>query len=345
MPEPIRVLHVGVDHPHAAGWRTLLDRAPGVAVVGHVTDATGRADTLTGPLRDKPVHQNLDQALTQIPCDAALVTLSNDQTVSACETLCAAGKHLLLEKPVCGTAADMQRITDAIHRAGLVAEVAYTWRCHPISRNIRRLVAQGHIGRILAAELRMLATYVSLRGADHYLFRRSVSTGGYFSWLACHWIDLLHYLVDEPVVAVAAITQTLTSEPIDVEDVGGAVLQLASGAVVNLHCGYVLPEGKDLYVGLNGDHGWVRWPDAGDRCHVHSDRPEWASQPEQSLDVHVDHTGGYSGQMGRELLGRFAERIQGQGEPINPPEQNVACLRVIDAIYESARTGGRVDLT
>ena len=344
MSEAIRLLHVGTDHPHAQGWRALFDHIDGFEVVAHVTEANGRSDTLCGAHRRKPVYQDLACALSEVACDAALVTLPNNETVSAVEALCAAGKHLVLEKPVAGTAQDMQRITDLVNQAGRVAEVAYTWRCHPVSCEIRKLVAEGYIGKVYLGTFRMLATYVALRGSGHYLFKRSVSTGGYLSWLACHWIDLMLFVLQEPVVAVTGITRTMTSEPIDVEDVGGAVLELGSGAVVTLACGYVLPGGKDLYVGLNGDRGWVHWPDGDDEFEAQSDRMEWAHCPKRAMRFDVDRSGGYGGQMSRTLLANFARRIEGAGEPINPPENNVACLRIIDAIYESSRTGRRVEL-
>lgn len=342
MADVIRMLHVGPDHPHARGWRTQFDGADAFEVVAYVTAGDGHADTLRNADPATPVYSDLDQALQQIECDAALVTLPNNETVAACRTLCAAGKHLVLEKPVTGTAQEMQRITDMVNEAGVVAEVAYTWRCHPVSVAVRTLVSDGYIGQVYLGEFRMLATSVLLRGADHYLFSRAVSTGGYFNWLACHWIDLMHFLMQESVVSVTGITHTMTPEPITVEDIGGAVVQFESGAVATLHCGYVLPDGKDLYVGLHGDRGWIRWPDGSEQLTAQSDRSEWARKPRRTIRRKVAKSGGYGGQTGRDFLANFALRVKGEGEPINPPENNVACLKVIDAIYESTRTGRRV---
>src|SRR5439155_26719228 len=121
---------------------------------------------------------------------------------------------------------------------------------------------------------------VTSRDPRSYLFSDAVSGGGILHWLGCHWIDLFLHFFREPVVAVSALTGTLSGEPIDVEDVAAVSLRFAGGALVSLHAGYLTPRGEaagDSALRLYGRQGWAAWQIGSDAVDAFSVHPTWAT--------------------------------------------------------------------
>jgi len=65
-----------------------------------------------------------------------------------CIAAAAAGKHVLCEKPLARTAAEAQRMLDAVTRAGVKHMVAFNYRFVPAIRQARDLIAAGALGEI-----------------------------------------------------------------------------------------------------------------------------------------------------------------------------------------------------
>jgi predicted dehydrogenase len=84
--------------------------------------------------------------------DAVYVSLPNhlhaDWSIAALE----AGKHVLCEKPLALTVADIDRMIEAAHRTGNVLQEASAPRFHPQTSDIASIVASGRLGRILLCQ-------------------------------------------------------------------------------------------------------------------------------------------------------------------------------------------------
>src|SRR5258705_7286127 len=57
-----------------------------------------------------------------------------------------AGKHVLCEAPLAGSASDAQRVIDAARYAGVFLMEVYAYRCHPLAEDLARRLASGAIG-------------------------------------------------------------------------------------------------------------------------------------------------------------------------------------------------------
>src|SRR5438034_148634 len=79
---------------------------------------------------------------------------------------------------------------------------------------------------------------VARRAADHYLFDPAASGSGFFSWLACHWLDTLLYVTGQSIVGVTARTGVFGAVETKVEDGGVAILDLANGGIATFLGGY-----------------------------------------------------------------------------------------------------------
>ncbi|TFV91542.1 Gfo/Idh/MocA family oxidoreductase [Blastococcus sp. CT_GayMR20] len=79
-----------------------------------------------GAQYDVPGFADLDELLAQV--DAVSLAVPPDVQVGLAERCAAAGKHLLLEKPIALKLADADRLVTAVHDAGVASLVFFTFR-------------------------------------------------------------------------------------------------------------------------------------------------------------------------------------------------------------------------
>ena len=106
----------------------------------------------------------------------------------------------------------------------------------------------------------MVTSDVKRRDPEHYLFERETSTGGFFNWLACHYLDLLLYVTGERITAVTARTGNFGATDIEVEDGGVVILDLSGGGIATFIGGYWMPRwaGEAQWT-IRGSERWVHW--------------------------------------------------------------------------------------
>ncbi|MCY3554189.1 MAG: Gfo/Idh/MocA family oxidoreductase [Gemmatimonadetes bacterium] len=265
----VKIGFLGVAHPHARPhFRTLelLDEVSGIVAWDEDDEALERLRREDHP-KLEPGQPTFDQIMERedIPIVVSLAT--NDRNPEWVIRAAKAGKHVLTEKPVAASSADMAPLLDAVRGAGVRLGVYYTWRSHPIVNDLRALIDAGVIGKLLSVEGRMVTSQVRFRDPSHWLFRKRIAGGGILSWLGCHWIDAIRYITRDEVAAVTAIVDTLNEQPIDVEDTAGVIMRMGSGAIATLHAGYLLPTSQagylsgsyDTYLGFRGLEGNITW--------------------------------------------------------------------------------------
>lgn len=365
----IRLAFVGVDHPHGAHWRQLLgnvaDRAQITALVpgyGYRPDGQGGKGGMTS-LEERfaqlPRFASVGDLLAAAEFDAAVVCLSNKEGPLAIAELLKAGKPVLAEKPVGMSAEQVLPILEAVYgtRDPLAAEKAvprvafqtgYMWRYDELATRLRIMHQEGRFGKLISAELTFVTSDIRRRGADHYLFDPAESGGGFFSWLACHFLDLLFYVTGESVVGVTARTGQFGVTDVPVEDGGVAVLDLSGGGIATFLGGYWLPRwAGESHWRIRGSERWVEWqpgrPGTGGAIDIHGPQPQWHAM-EESFSLPVDATPGYGGRRGLALVTDWLDAISsGRNTCRNTALSMFHTLSLLDAIAQSSRDGRRVE--
>ena len=93
-----------------------------------------------------------------------------------------------------------------------------TSRNDPVMLDVKRSVEGGALGDIMAVEARQVTSQVRYRDPSFWLFDKAKAGSGILSWLGCHQIDALCYLLGDSIESVAAMVATKNPFPIDVED-------------------------------------------------------------------------------------------------------------------------------
>ena len=279
--------------------------------------------------------------------DAALVCLPNDKGPEAVIQLAQAGKHILLEKPGAGNAADARRMAEAVREAKVAFQNGFMWRYDELTNRLRDMVRDGRFGRLISVEMTYATSNVDRRGPEHYLFDEAQSGGGFFNWLACHHLDLLSYVTSETITGVTARVGVFGKLKTAVEDGGSAILDLAGGGLATFTGGYWHPRWmNDVRWTLRGTERWVHWDpgrtDTGGVLEIHGPQPQFMAMDEV-FELPPDEVSGYGGQRMIDLLRDWLRAIREGDNCRNTPESTIATLEIIDAIYEASAKAKRID--
>lgn len=346
----INIGAIGVFHPHGPGHLAALAACPEVerifiwdqdeAEARFVAEGMERGEFATGGLEglladaDVPIFVNL-----QRDCDAAAVTIAALR----------AGKWVYGDKPGAHNAAQMAEVAAVSEATGNHFCPCYANRLMSTAGDVSRLLRSGAIGEVWSFNAQWMTSQVALRGAENWLFHSRYSAGGILTWLACHWIDLLRFVLGDEVTDVMAMVATQCDADIDVEDTASVILRFSQGAVGTVRAGYALNpfpqyETTDLYLQFEGSQGGLTWyvrgPDTG--YLLRSSHPEHAGVRHIKAPPPATGTGqGYSA----DFWAAFLAAWQARKPPPATAHDALAVLRVIEAAYQSSADGIRVRLT
>jgi predicted dehydrogenase len=216
-PVAVGVLGVGVwGEKHARVYQSV----PEAELVGVFDDDTARAASIAAQhgCRAFPSADALIAA-----CEAVSVAVPTAGHRAAAERVAAAGRHVLVEKPMAPTVEDADAMIECARRAGVRLQVGQVERFNPAL-----LAARPHVSRPMFIEAHRLALFQP----------RSLDIDVVFD-LMIHDIDLVLDAVGEPPASVSAVGVAVLSEN---EDIANARLEFRDGCVANLTASRVSQE-------------------------------------------------------------------------------------------------------
>jgi len=215
-----------VAYAHAASWL----KNPHVKIVHVGSRRRESAQALVDKFGlDCTVGAGYEEMLRDDRVDIVNISGPNqvhtEQGIAAAE----AGKHLLMEKPMCVTMAENRALRDAVVRAGVRSVVSFVLRWNPLFDNLKALLAAGAIGKLFYVEVDYwhgLAPWWS-----GWEWGRYQKYGGSTMLLGgCHAMDAIRWFAGEEIVEVAAYGNNVKGNfEFDANVV--AILKFQSGAI------------------------------------------------------------------------------------------------------------------
>jgi predicted dehydrogenase len=345
----LRLAFLGIDHPHGSHWRQQIANFSGQAeFVAFVPSFGGGTASLEERYAQLPRYETVTELLAKAQFDAAVVAMSNRDGPPAIVELANAGKHIVAEKPVAAGAENARRIANAVEKSGIAFQTGYMWRYDDICCRLKRMVEQKAFGQLISVEMTFVTSDVARRGPDHYLFDPDAGRDGFFSWLACHWLDTLFFVTGRAVVGVTARTGVFGATPTKVEDGGVAIFDLEGGGIATFLGGYWHPRwaGESRWA-IRGSQRWVHWDAARKGTNgvleIHGPQPQWHAM-EEVFTAPEDKTQGYGGQKGFLMVQDWLDCIRtGRRDNRNTFRGMAATLELIDAVLQSSREGRRIE--
>lgn len=231
-----------------------------VALVDAIPDAAeSLADFIEKSGRPRPsVHTTLEDAFAATDIHlVALATPSGLHIQQGLEVL-AAGKHVVIEKPLdvdLSRAQEIEAAATEAARRGVVASVISQHRFDQASVAVADAVARGRFGRLTSA----IASVAWWRGQGYYdsgdwRGTWSMDGGGALMNQGVHTVDLLLWFMGRP-VEIHAHTARLAHERIEVEDTAVATVTFENGGLAVLHATTAAYPGLTVRVQLMGSEG------------------------------------------------------------------------------------------
>ncbi|MDQ0827276.1 UDP-N-acetyl-2-amino-2-deoxyglucuronate dehydrogenase [Arthrobacter sp. B2I5] len=315
-----------------------LEAFPEVRIVALVDAIPAASESLADFIEKKggprpPQFTTLQEAFGAVDIDlVALATPSGLHIQQGLEVL-AAGKHVVIEKPLDVDLTRAQEIEAAAKEAagkGIVASVISQHRFDQSSVAVADAVAKGRFGRLTSA-IASVAWWRSQGYYDSGDWRGtwSMDGGGALMNQGVHTVDLLLWFMGRP-VEIHAHTARLAHERIEVEDTAVATITFENGGLAVLHATTAAYPGLTVRVQLMGSEG---------SAVVDNDRLQY---------FHSKDAGGESADMGlqgggnqaEEELAKYPEEDYKAADPTVYPAGHVRQYRDILAAIAGGRQAG-----
>ncbi|NUQ64834.1 MAG: Gfo/Idh/MocA family oxidoreductase [Pirellulales bacterium] len=191
-----------VAYAHAASWL----KNPHVKIVSVSSRKKESAQKLVDKVGlDCEVGDDFDRILKDGRAD--IVNLSGPNHVHTPQGVAAAqaGKHILMEKPMCVSMEENRALRDAVAKAGVKSVVSFVLRWNPLFENIKSLLAAGAVGELFYIEVDywhgLAEWWTGFDWGRTYASGRSTMlTGG------CHAVDAIRWFAGNEVAEVSAFS-------------------------------------------------------------------------------------------------------------------------------------------
>ncbi|MCD6405740.1 MAG: Gfo/Idh/MocA family oxidoreductase [Planctomycetes bacterium] len=298
---------------------------------------------------DVPYCLTWEELLSTKCIDAVYVATPHYLHAPAVVQAAAAGKHVLVEKPIATTIADADRMIEACRKADVALSVAFSGRYSEHVAVVKEIIEAGAIGKIIGIDCGSY-TYKpesywtggwTGRVKTDWRVSKQKSGGGVFLTNLIHTIDMMRYVTGLEVVSVASNYDTFKTN-VEVEDYIVTIMRFGNGAIGAARAATIV-EGKAPPEALEGDRiiglgGQIFI--APEAVHVFFSRPYEDYKPGRWHKIRAERT--WAGV--DSLVTGFSKAVlAGKTPPITGLDGKKA-LEVCVAAYRSGETGQVVSL-
>lgn len=298
------------------------------------------------------VPRSPEELIGREDVDAVIIGVPNQFHAPYAVQALEAGKHVLLEKPMGLNADAARQIFAAYQKSGKVLMVAHQMRFEAVPMQIKAQVERGELGRIYTAKTGWFRRK-GIPGWGTWFTRMDQSGGGPLIDIGVHMLDLALYLMGNPKpVSVFGATYAefgpkrrgigTWGKPnwdgiYDVEDLATALIRMEDGSTLTLEVSWAVHMDTDNtpFIHLMGTEGGASYRGGQGKLLTEKfDRP---------LETELRKPDNDEGERLR-LSRHFLECVQEGKTPISSALTGLTNNLVLDAIYESSRTGNEVKL-
>ncbi len=319
-------------------------------LLGFVDSSFSRAKEMAKQFGGK-AYPSADAMLADPDLHAVSVCVANTAHAEVTLKALAAGKHVLLEKPMAVTLQECQDIVDAARDTGKIVMLGHNQRFAKAHVQARQMIQEGKIGKPLTFRTAFGhgGPECWTNNPDSWFIHKDRAAFGVLADLGIHKTDLMHFLLDDPIVTVSAQMGTLdkrypTGELIDLEDNATCLYRTRDGVMGTMHVSWTFYAAEDNATRVFGTEGVLRMYD--DPVYSLIYEPVGGDIQRFQLDdltSNEDQKAGLRTNTG--VIDAFVESVlSGKRSPIDAAEA-MRAMKVIFGAVESAQTGRSVDIT
>lgn len=229
-----------------------LARSPLCELVA-VSDLDSSRATAAAP--GAKFYADANELISAVDVDAVIISTPPPLHEPLATGAAAAGKHVLVEKPMAATPDACERMMLAARQAGTLLTVGYNHRYFEGLKLARDVIASGDIGA-----LTHVRAYTGHGGLAEFkapwMYDKNVMGGGAFMDNGTHVIDLVRYMVGDPTEVFGLATNKVWG--LGVEDQAIALVRTADGVTASIEASWHEWRGYRFHIEAYGDRGMVR---------------------------------------------------------------------------------------
>jgi predicted dehydrogenase len=333
----MRLMQIGVGG-FGRSWAELAARAPGIELVAVVDpDPAARAwaaDALGLP--PEAVVATADEAFARFDAEGVSIVTPPPTHYSLTVAALAAGRHVLLEKPLATSLAEAREMIAAADRAGRFVMVSQNYRMRPPVEAARQFVRSGALGALVAVKIAFRRDTRAAWPTDNfrYAMRHPLVLD-----MTIHHADLLRSITGHEVDTVYARGWRVPDSPYVHDPAVIATMTLSGGATV-VYDGDWAARGSETsgnadweFIGERGRLWWTGDPDDALRGQL---TLEPADEPARTLEF-----GGSDEALSDRpaSLQAFRRAVETGVEPETAARDNIRSLAIVLACVESIERG------
>ncbi len=276
--------------------------------------------------------------------DAVLICAETAYHAELVELAAAAGKTIIVQKPLCLTLEEADRICEAVAKHGARFTLAWQMRVDPQNLRMKQLVESGELGQLFMVRRRHTLSTHTWPGFAKLWHNDPKLNRDIWADDAAHPIDFIHWLLGFP-DTVTAEMDTLF-DPAVPNDNGIAIFRYSGGPIAEVVCSFTSVSGENT-TEILGEKGMVI-QNYGDGPSCSMPRPEGAiglkwylHGGSEWIDSGIPSPAGH-GERIAGLAQPLADFVHGRREPIATAEEGRLSLRMVLACYRSSQQGQRV---
>ncbi len=205
-----------------------LSKLPGVRLVGVVDVDRGRAREAVRGVEGARWTTDIDEFLGWSDVAGCIMCTPNDTHVELGLRIAAAGKHLLMEKPLAISVDGADALVRAFGERGLTLMGAHTHRFYPYGRAIKDAIEGDDIGRPVYVRLAILGGWIWPDWRARVLDPRR--SGGHVLHNGIHLLDLVTWWIGDVPETIYVQGRKETSANLDIDDYLSMIVRYRGGS-------------------------------------------------------------------------------------------------------------------
>ncbi|TLK56540.1 Gfo/Idh/MocA family oxidoreductase [Glutamicibacter sp. V16R2B1] len=320
----------------------------GVRVVGVCDVDLARAKTSARQWQVPHAVQSVQQLL-ELDLDIVSVCTPHPTHEQVVLQAAAAGVHVLCEKPIAVDVSSAERMIHACDVARVKLGVLFQRRFWPAAQKLRELVDDGTLGTpVLGQASVLLHREPEYYSADAWRGTWNTDGGGVLMTQAIHYLDLLQWYMGPVAEVYGSINTFKHSENIEVEDSASVLLKFTSGAMATLNASTAANPSLGVQIRLMGNTGVTaelsEFPEGSDGRLTLLAQGEQISvdevySPQTAPNVQLSMINQGLMPHHRAQIEQFVHAVRADKEPLVSGADASNALRILLAVYSSARTG------
>jgi predicted dehydrogenase len=340
----VGIIGLGIGRLHIDGWR----QHPQVDVVAMADSDAARLAQVGDSHAITARYTDALAMLAAEQLDVVSVCVPNKFHLPLTLAALQAGCHVLCEKPMALSAAEGRQMLDAARAAGKRLMINFSYRFSAQSRALKAQVDAGFFGDFYFGRS-VWHRRRGMPGFGGWFGQKALAGGGPLIDLGVHRLDLALWLMGYPKPTwvmgstydpIARAAAAASGKAFDVEDLAAGFIRFDNGATLVLEASWAanIREAELMETRLLGTQAGLLQHNVGEGYDF--DAHMFYEQGGAQYDLRLHPTGA----IGLSAMHDYAQAILTDTPHPAPGEEGLIVMEILDAIYESARTGAPVQI-